>query len=177
MEFLSESMEICLESSWSISQWNTKGIPFNINGTWSGKLLVDFPKKSSRTSFRYQRKIVWRESLWNSFQNQWKLVWRALGQFPNGILMEFLSISMEIGLERILMEFLSNPYGIPFNYNGNLSVENPYGIPYKINENWSGELLVNFPDGVLKEFPSISMEIALESSWSMFIWNPYGTLF
>ena len=47
------------------------------------------------------------ESLRNSPQYQWKLVWRALGQFPNGILKEFLSITMEMGLERILMEFLS----------------------------------------------------------------------
>jgi len=45
----------------------------------------------------------------NAFQNQWKLVWRALGQFPNGILKEFLSITMKIGPERILMEFFSNP--------------------------------------------------------------------
>ena len=41
------------------------------------------------------------ESLRNSVQNQWKLVWRALGQFPNGILKEFLSLTMEIGPERI----------------------------------------------------------------------------
>jgi len=32
------------------------------------------------------------------------LVWRALGQFLNGILKEFLSITMEIGLERITNE-------------------------------------------------------------------------
>ena len=108
------------------------------------------------------------------------------------ILKEFLSSTMEICLESILMEFRSksteiglesswsisewNPYGIPFKINGNRSGENPYGIPFKINGNWSGELLVNFPDGILKEFHSISMEIGLESSWSMFIWNPYGIL-
>ena len=119
MEFLSKSMEIGLESSWSISRWN--------------------PVR-------------------NSFQNQWKLVWGALGQFPNGVLKEFLSKSMEICLERILMEFISNPwkvilralgqfrllsqwnpFGIPFKINGNWSEENPYGIPFKINGNWFGE--------------------------------------
>ena len=96
-KFLPKSMEICLESYWTISQWNTQGIPFKINRNWSGEnpygipfkidgnlfgeLLVNFPMESLRNSFQNQWKFVWRESLWNSFQNQWKLVWRALGQF------------------------------------------------------------------------------------------------
>ena len=147
MEFVSKLMEIGLESSWSISQM---------------------------------------ESLWGSFQYQWKLVWIALGQFPHGILKEFFSISMEICLERILMEFSSesmkigpesscsisqwNPYGIPFNINGNLSGENPYGIPFKSLRNsfhlhWEfvcreplrnsfqnqWEICLEFPAEILKE--------------------------
>ena len=95
-EFWSKSMQICLESSWSIFIWNHEEIPSKINGNLFGELLDNFPMEYSR----------------NSFQNQWKLVWRALGQFPNGILKEFLSKSTEIGLERILMEFLSKSMAI-----------------------------------------------------------------
>ena len=91
------------------------------------------------------------ESLRNSFQYQWKLVWRALGQFPNGILKEFLSISMEIclerilmeylsksteiGLERILMEFLSKSIEIGLESSWSMFIWNPYGILCKINGN------------------------------------------
>ena len=84
-EFLSSTMEICLES-----------------------ILMEFRSKSTEIGLESSWSISQMESLRNSIQYQWKLVWRALGQFPNGILEEFLSISMEIGLERILMEFLSN---------------------------------------------------------------------
>ena len=136
------------------------------------------------------------ESLMNSFQYRWKLVWRALGQFPNGILKEFLSKSTEIGLERILVEFLSksmqigleislpispwNPWGIPSNYNGNWSGENPHGTPFKSNANWFGELLVNFSMESLSnsEFLSIPMVICLErvlmqNQWK-WLWRALG---
>ena len=43
MEFLSKSIEIGLESSWSMFIWNSIGIPSKINGNWSGELLVLFP--------------------------------------------------------------------------------------------------------------------------------------
>ena len=115
VEFLSKSMEIGLESSWSMSQWNTQGIPFKINGNLSGEnpygihfkingnsswqLLVNFSIESLWNSFQNQWKLAWRGYLWNSFQNQWKLVLGALRQYPNVIHKEFLSISMEIGLE------------------------------------------------------------------------------
>ena len=99
MEFLSESLEICLESSWSISQWNTQGIPFKINRNWLGELLVYAHMEFYCNSFQNQWKQVWRESIWNSFQNQLKLVWRAPGLCSYGILMEFFSKSMEIGLD------------------------------------------------------------------------------
>ena len=65
------------------------------------------------------------ESLNNSFQNQRKLVWRALGQFPNRILKEFFSISVEIGLERILMEFLSKLMEIGLESSWSISQWNP----------------------------------------------------
>ena len=39
MECLSKSIEIGLESSWSMFLWNSIGIPFKINGNWSGELL------------------------------------------------------------------------------------------------------------------------------------------
>ena len=114
-EFLPKSTEICLER-------NPYGTPLEING-----LLVNFPMESLRNSFQYQWKFVWRESLckitrnWSAellvnfpmeslrdaFQYQWKLVWRALGKFPNGIIEEFISISMGICMERIFMEFNS----------------------------------------------------------------------
>ena len=94
MEFLSKSMEINGNLSGELLVnflMESLRIPININGNWSGELLANFAM----------------ESLRNSFQYQWKLVWRALGQFPNEILREFLSISMEICLERIRMEVLS----------------------------------------------------------------------
>ena len=96
-------------------------------GNWSGTLLGNSHMESLRNSFQNQWELVWREALWNSFQNQWKLVLGALGQFPNGILKEFLSISMAFC---------------------NWSGENPYGMPFK------------------------SVEINLESSWSICQWNP-----
>jgi len=43
-----------------------------------------------------------------------------------------------------------------------LSGEKPEGIPFKINGDWSGELWVYVPNGILKEFLSISMGIGLE---------------
>ena len=105
----------------ALGQFPSGIIPFNINGNWSGELLVNFPMKFLRNSFQYQWKFVWRESFRNSFQNQWKLVWRALRQFPNGILMEFLSISMEIGLESSssiskwnTIRILSRPISVDF---------------------------------------------------------------
>ena len=129
---------------------NPSGIPFNINWNWygedpygilfkirrnwSGELLVDFPM----------------ESLRNSFQYQWKLVWRALGQFPNEILREFLSISMEICLERILMESLSKSMEIGLQSSWSISQWNPQGIPFKINGDWSAELWVSFPMDFLR---------------------------
>ena len=141
MEFFSKSIEIGLESSWSIPQWN------------------------------------------HSFQYQWKLVWRALGQFPNEILKEFLSISMEICLERIRMEFVSK---LMENWSGELlgifpmeslrnsfqnqwtwSGENPYGIRFKINGNWSGELLVNFLMDSLRN----SFQYQWKSVWRESLWN------
>ena len=156
MEFLSESMEIGLESSWLIFQWNTQGvlfkinrnwsgenpygIPFKINGNWFGELLVNFPM----------------ESLRNPFQYQWKLAWRALGQFPNEILKEFPSISMEI---RLASSF-------------SISLWNPQGILFNIKGNWSGELLVNFSMESLWNFLSITMKIGPERSLMEFPSNP-----
>ena len=45
MESLSKLMEICLESSWSISEWNPYGIPFKINGNRSGENPYGMPFK------------------------------------------------------------------------------------------------------------------------------------
>ena len=162
-----------LESSRSISNWNPWGIPFNINGNWSGELLVNFPM----------------ESLRNSFQYQWKLVWRTLGQLPNGILDEFLSITMEIGLERILMECLLKSMEIGLESSWSVFIWSPLCWNSFQNQ-WKfvWRALGQCPNGILKEFLSITMEIGLErilmeflsksmainleSSWWISQWNP-----
>jgi len=120
-------------------------MPFKINGNWfgeflvcvymesfvlengnlSGELLVNVLMESLRNSFQLQWKFVWRESLWNSFQNQWQLILRALVEFPSGILKEFLSKSMEIGLERSLVEFLSKSMEIGLGSSWSISQWNP----------------------------------------------------
>ena len=145
--------------------------PYKINTNWFGEFLAHFPM----------------ESLRNSFQNQWKLVWRALRQFPNGILMEFLSISMEIGLESSSSISQWNPYGIPFNINWNLYGKNPYGIPFDINGNLfgekslllflsnsmeiglAGELLINFP----MEYSRNSFQNQRKLVWRESLWNSF----
>ena len=135
--------------------------------------MVNVLMESLRNSFQLQWKLVWRESLWNSFQNQWKLVLRALGQFPNRFLKEFLPKSTEINLER-------NPYGIPLEINGLLvnfpmeSLRNSFQYQWKfvwreslckINGNWSAELLVNFPMESLRD--------AFQYQWKL-VWRALG---
>ena len=134
----------------SITPWNHSGSPCKINGNWFGELLVNFLMDSLR----------------KSFQNQWKLIWRAPGQYPNGILKEFLAKSTEMGLERILKEFYSTSMEIGLESSWSISQWNPYGIPFKSN----GQL----PNGILKEFRWKSMKIDLEKSWS--IHSPSGRL-
>ena len=151
MEFLSESMEIGLESSWSISQWNPYGIPFNINGNWSGENPYGIPFKSLR-SFQLQWDFVCRESWWNSLQNQWKLVWRALsqmGSLRNSLQYQWKLLWRAPGLCSYHMESLWDPF---FNQ-------------WKLVWIAPGR----FSHGLLKEFWSKSMEICLESN--TFIWK------
>ena len=114
----------------------------------------------------------------NSFQNQWKLAWRALGQFPYGILKEFQSKSMQIGLESSWPISLLNPYGIPIRINANLSGEFLVNSPMEslrnsVQNQWKlvWRALGKFPYGILKEFLSKSMQFGLESSWPISLWN------
>ena len=84
MEFLSKSMEIGLGSSWSISQWNTQGIPFKINGNLYGEILMEFPSISMG---------ICMERILMEFPSI------SMGICMEKILMEFHLKSMEIGLE------------------------------------------------------------------------------
>ena len=93
------SMEIGLESSWPISQWNTQGIPFKINRNCLERNPYGMPFKINRNWLGELLVYVHMESLWNPFFNQWKLVWIAPGLFSHGLLKEFWSKSMEMGLE------------------------------------------------------------------------------
>jgi len=82
---------------------NPYGIFFDINGNLYGENPYGIPFKINGN--------------WSG--------WRALGQFPNGILKEFLSKSTEIGLEIILMEFLSKSMEIGLESSWSISQWNP----------------------------------------------------
>ena len=137
------------------------------------------------------------ESLRNSFQYQWKLVWRTLGQLSNGILDEFLSITMEIGLERILMECLLKSMEIGLESSWSVFIWSPLCWNSFQNQ-WKfvWRALGQCPNGILKEFLSITMAIGLErilkeflsNQWKFILralgqfrllsqWNPFGISF
>ena len=105
--------------------------------------------ESLRNSFQYQWKLVWRESLWNSFQIL-KVLSTTMGLCLQRILMEFLTKSMEISLESsfpdgVLKEFPSISMEIALESSWSMFIWNPYGILFLINGNWFGQLLVCFP--------------------------------
>ena len=147
-------MEIRLESSWSIFIWNHEGIPFKINGNWSGELWVNFPMEYPRNSFQNQQKLMeiclessWSISQWNPFGIPFKINGNWSGE---------------------------NPYGIPFKINGNWSGELLVNLPMESLRNsfqnqWKlvWRALRQFPYGILMEFLLKLMEIGLGSSWQI----------
>ena len=107
-----------------------------------------------------------------------------LGQLPNGILDEFLSITMEIGPERILMECILKSMEIGLDSSWSVfiwsllcwdSFQNQWKFVWRALGQCPNGILKEFlsitmeigPERLLKKFLSISMEIGLESSWSM----------
>ena len=89
-EFLSKSIEICLESSWSISLCNPQGNPLKVIPNWIGDLYansliesflgVPFKINANWSGALSANSLI--ESFRNSFQIQWKFAWGTLGQLP-----------------------------------------------------------------------------------------------